>query len=57
MTIVREMIKTVIENHINDEWCTIENVLKNNAQFFINAKKHNVNIVFIDDNYEVHIDL
>lgn len=49
------MIKTVIENHINDEWCTIENVLKNNAQFF--AKKHNVNIVFIDDNYEVHIDL
>ena len=35
----------------------MESVLEDNAQFFINAKKHNVNIVFIDDSYEIDIDL
>ena len=46
-----------IENRLNDDWCTMESVLEENAQFFINAKKHNVNIVFIDDSYEIDIDL
>lgn len=46
-----------IENRINDEWCTMENILKDNAQFFTNAKKYNGNIVFIDGDYKIDIDL
>ena len=55
--IVREMIKTAIEDRVDDESCTMERVLEENAQFLISAKKHNVNIVFIDDRYEIDIDL
>ncbi len=47
----------VVENRINDEWCTMESVLEDNAQFLALAKKHNVNIVYIDDGYEIEIDL
>ena len=46
-----------VENRIDDEWCTMESVLEENAQFFKNAKKHNANIIFIDDRYEIDIDL
>ena len=48
---------SAIENRIDDELCTMESVLEDNAQFFISAKKHNVNIAFIDDSYEIDIDL
>ena len=48
---------SAIENRIDDESCTPESVLEDNARFFINAKKHNVNIAFIDDRYEIDIDL
>ena len=42
---------------MDDESCIMESVLEDNARFFINAKKHNVNIAFIDDRYEIEIDL
>ena len=48
---------SAVENRIDDEWCTMERVLEDNAQFFASAKKHNANIVFIDDSYEIDIDL
>ena len=48
---------SAVENRIDDEWCTMDSVLEDNAQFFTSAKKHNVNIVFIDDSYEIDIDL
>lgn len=48
---------SIIENRIDDDWCTLENVIENNAQFLALAKKHNVNIVFIDERYEIDIDL
>jgi hypothetical protein len=35
----------------------MESVLEDNVQFLGLAKKHNVNIVFIDDKYEINIDL
>ena len=48
---------SAIENRMDDESCIMESVLEDNARFFINAKKHNVNIAFIDDRYEIEIDL
>ena len=47
----------VIENRLNDEWCTLESVLTDNAQVLELAQKHNVNYILIDDNYQVDIDL
>lgn len=46
-----------IENRIDDDWCTTESVLEENARFFKSVKKHNANIISIDDSYKVDIDL
>ena len=46
-----------IENRLYDEWCTLENVLSENAQVLELAKKHKVNYLLIDDKYEINIDL
>ena len=46
----------VIENRLDDEWCTIESVLTDNAEVLALAKKHNVNFILIDDQYELNID-
>ena len=48
---------SIIENRLDDDWCTIESVLEDNTQFLTLAKKYNENIVFIDDTYEIHIEL
>lgn len=47
----------VIENRINDEWCTRESVLKENAEILKLAQKHNVNYILIDDKYEIKVDI
>ena len=47
----------VIENRIDDGWCTLETMLADNAQMLAEAKKHKVNYVLIDDEYEIDIDL
>lgn len=46
-----------IENRLDDEWCTLESVLEDNAQFLALAQKYNVYYVLIDDRYEINIDL
>lgn len=46
---------SVIENRGDDEDCTLENVLKDNAQVLELAKRHNVDYVLIDDKYEIDI--
>ena len=46
-----------IENRLDDEWCTMENVLEDNAKFLELAQKYGVNYVLIDDKYEINIDL
>ncbi len=48
---------SAVESRIDDEWCTMGSVLEDNAQFLELAKKYNVNYVFIDDKYEIEIDL
>ena len=45
----------VVENRLDDEWCTLESVLKDNAAVLELARKHNVNYVLIDDKYEINI--
>lgn len=44
-----------IENRIDDEWCTMEHILDENAHFLANAKKYHANIVLIDDRYEIDL--
>lgn len=39
----------------DDEDCTLESVLKDNAKVLELAKKHDVNYVLIDDKYEIDI--
>lgn len=47
----------VVENRLDDECCTLENVLEDNAQVLEFARKHNVNYVLIDNKYEIDINL
>ena len=44
---------SVIENRLDDEDCTIENVLADNAQMLELARKYSVNYVLIDNEYEI----
>lgn len=46
----------VIENRLFDD-CTIENILKDNADVFYLVNKHNLNYYLIDDKYDINIDL
>lgn len=46
---------SVIENRLDDEDCTLESVLEDNAKVLELAKKHNANYVLIDDKYEIEI--
>lgn len=47
----------VIENRLDDENCTLDSVLKDNAQFSKLAKKSKMNYILIDDPYKIEIDL
>ena len=47
----------IIENRLDDEWCTMESVLADNAEMSALAQKHNVNCILIEDTYEINIDL
>lgn len=47
----------VIENRLDDEWCTVERVLEDNARFFELAQRHHVNYILIQDRYEINLDL
>ena len=47
----------VIENRLDDEWCTIESVLEDNKEVLSYAQKHNVNYILIEDKYEIDINL
>ena len=46
-----------IENRLDDEWCTMESVLADNAEVLALAKRHNSNYILMDDQYEIKIDL
>ena len=44
-----------IEERLDDEWCTLESVLEDNAEVFALAQKHNVNYILIEDAYDIEI--
>ena len=48
---------SVIEQRLDDSDCTIEFVLRENAQTLDICKKHNVNYLLIDDEYNVDFEL
>jgi len=47
----------VVENRLDDQWCTLERVLEDNAEILALAQKHNVNYILIQDKYEINIDV
>ena len=42
-----------IENRLDDEWCTMESVLEDNAKVLKLAQDNNVNYILIDDEYKI----
>ncbi len=46
---------SVIENRLDDSWCTKESVLEDNATILALAKKHKVNYILIDGEYKIDI--
>lgn len=47
---------SIVEKRLDDEWCTMESVLEDNAQFLKSAREHQVNYILIEDRYEIEID-
>lgn len=47
----------IVENRMNDEWCTIESLLRDNTEILELCQRHNVNYILIDDKYQVDIEL
>ena len=47
----------VIEQRLDDEACTMENVLRDNARVLELCQKHKVNYILIEDEYQVKIEL
>lgn len=48
---------SVIENRLDDEWCTKETVLRDNAEIRKKCQEYNVNHILIDDEYFVELAL
>ena len=47
----------IIEQRLDDGWCTLEQVLADNAEILAQAQRHNVNYILIDREYDIPIDL
>ena len=45
----------IIVKRINDEWCTLENVIEDNKRVLELARSHRVNYILIDDHYEISL--
>ena len=48
---------SVIEDRLDDSFCTMEGVLEDNAEMLRMAKQYGVHYVLIDDRYEIAFDL
>ena len=46
---------SVIEKRLDDDYCTLEQVLSDNAKYLLNAKKHNLDFILIDNEYNIEI--
>lgn len=48
---------STIEDRLDDEYCTLESVLEDNARVLELAEENGVNYILIDDEYKINIDL
>lgn len=48
---------SAIEARLDDEGCTMEQVLADNAEILRRAHEHNTGYILIEDKYQIHIDL
>ena len=48
---------SVVENRMDDEGCTIEAVLRDNAEILEQCQNYKVNYLLIDDEYQVDIEI
>ena len=48
---------SVIENRLDDSYCTLESTLEDNKNFLNMAQKHKLNYILIEDNYKINLDL
>ncbi len=46
---------SVIEKRLNDEECTLENLIKDNTQYLESAKTHGLNYILINDKYDIDL--
>ncbi len=52
-----EKYANIIENRLDDQYCTLERTIADNESVLNLAKKHNVNYILIDDKYDINIEL
>lgn len=48
---------SIIENRLDDEYCTMEHVLEDNAHMLALCEQHKLNYVLIEDTYHIEISL
>lgn len=48
---------SIIENRLDDEYCTFQSVLQDNRKTLELAQNYNVNYILIDDSYQLNIEL
>ena len=48
---------SVIENRLCDDWCTLESVVEDNANYFSMVKKYGLNYVLVNEKYDVDFEL
>lgn len=48
---------STIEDRLDDEYCTLESVLEDNARVLEQVEENGVNYILIDDEYKINIDL
>ncbi len=47
---------SVIENRVDDEYCTLETVLEDNAKILEQCQKHGAEYILIDKEYQIDIE-
>ena len=48
---------SVVENRIDDEYCTKEMLLRDNAEILEMCKKYNANYILIDEEYQIEVEV
>ncbi len=48
---------SIIENRLDDTYCTLESVLEENSKILQEAMKYKVNYILIDNDYNINIDI